>query len=223
MSKKQDYDTQTRLLDAASDVFAEKGFRDSTIADICERAGTNVAAVNYYFRSKEKLYAEAWRMSFHRSLAAHPADGGVSAKASPEERLAGRVRSVIQRMTDPQNHEFEIVHKEHANPTGLLAEVMQESIQPIRRETSLIVRELLGDKASEQQVELCQMSIMAQCLHTMIHLRHKKMHSEGNSPPSFPHFNFDVDEIIDHIVRFSLAGVQKLREEIKNSSAAGVE
>ena len=223
MSEKQDQNTQARLLDAASDVFAEKGFRNATIADICKRAGTNVAAVNYYFRSKEKLYVEAWRMGFHRSLEAHPPDGGVPVEASPEQRLEGRIRSIIQRITDPKTHEFEIIQKEHANPTGLLAEVIQESIQPIRLEMGFIVRELLGDKASEQQVELCQMSIMAQCLHTMIHLRHQKMLANGNSPPSFSHFNFDVDEITDHIVRFSLAGIQRLREEIESGISAGME
>lgn len=221
--KTEEHDTQVRLLEAACEVFAEKCFRDATIADICNRAGTNVAAVNYYFRSKERLYVEAWRMAFHRSLEAHPPDGGISAEAPPEQRLAGRVRSVIQRMTDPETHEFDIVYKEHANPTGLLVEVMRESIEPMRRQMGCIVRELLGDKASDQQVELCQMSIMAQCLHTMIHRRHQKMLSEGNTPPSFPHFEFDVKEITDHIVRFSLAGIQKLREEIESGEAAGVE
>jgi TetR/AcrR family transcriptional regulator, regulator of cefoperazone and chloramphenicol sensitivity len=223
ISEKQDHDAQTRLLEAASDVFAEKGFRDATIVDICERARTNIAAVNYYFRSKEKLYAEAWRMAFYRSLAAHPPDGGVQAEAPSEQRLAGRVRSVIQRIVDPETHEFDIIQKEHANPTGLLVEVMQESIQPMRQKMEFIVRELLGDRASDQQVELCQMSIMAQCLHTMIHRRHHKMFSEGNAPPSCSYSKFSVDEITDHIVRFSLAGIQKLREEIESGITAGME
>ncbi|MCD6365838.1 MAG: CerR family C-terminal domain-containing protein [Planctomycetes bacterium] len=219
--EKQDHDTQTSLLEAGCEVFAEKGFRGATIADICERAGVNIAAVNYYFRSKEKLYAEAWRMAFHRSLEAHPPDGGVSAEAPAEQRLAGRIRSAIQRMSDPVNHEFDIAYKERANPTGLLGEVMRESIQPMRREMGAIVRELLGPKAFAQQVELCQMSIIAQCLHSMIDLRHQKMLSESNAPPC--HFEFDVKEITDHIVRFSLAGIHQLREQIESGDAVGVE
>src|SRR5438552_12326711 len=51
--------TQTRLLEVAGQVFAEKGFDGATVREICQRADANIAAVNYYFRDKEKLYIEA--------------------------------------------------------------------------------------------------------------------------------------------------------------------
>jgi AcrR family transcriptional regulator len=60
--------TSKKLLAAASEVFAQKGYRDATISEICERAGANVAAVNYHFGDKETLYKEAWRHSFSASL-----------------------------------------------------------------------------------------------------------------------------------------------------------
>ena len=160
--------TKEHLLEAACEVFAAKGYGDATVADICEKAGANIAAVNYHFGGKEALYAEAWHLSFHRSLEAHPPDGGVPPDAPAEDRLRGRVLSTVARMVDPDSHEFEIVQKEHANPTGLLAEVMRESIQPTRLSMREIVRELLGEEASDGQVQLCQMSIMAQCLHIMM-------------------------------------------------------
>ena len=67
-------ETRRRVLDAAGRVFAARGFRDATVADICRSAGANVAAVNYHFGSKRKLYVEAWRHAFHRSMAAYPPD-----------------------------------------------------------------------------------------------------------------------------------------------------
>ena len=218
-TEKRDLGTQDRLLESASEVFAEKGFRDATIADICRRAGANIAAVNYYFRDKESLYVESWRLAFQRSLETYPPDGGVGPDAPPAERLAGRVRSIVRRMTDPNTHEFDIIQKELANPTGLLMEVMRESIQPRREQMGLIVRELLGETASDKQVELCQMSIIAQCLHTMIHRRHHQVLCEGRSQPAlppFPFFDFSVEEITDHIVRFCLAGIGEMRRQIES-------
>jgi TetR/AcrR family transcriptional regulator, regulator of cefoperazone and chloramphenicol sensitivity len=53
MVKKQDVRTRQRLLESACQIFANKGYRDTTIADISELAGTNVAAVNYHFGDKE--------------------------------------------------------------------------------------------------------------------------------------------------------------------------
>ena len=56
---KQRTATRAQLLEAACQVFAEKGYRKATIAEICKRGGANIAAVNYYFGNKETLYAEA--------------------------------------------------------------------------------------------------------------------------------------------------------------------
>jgi AcrR family transcriptional regulator len=41
--------TRQRLLAAAESIFALKGFHDTKIADICQRASANVAAVNHHF------------------------------------------------------------------------------------------------------------------------------------------------------------------------------
>ena len=48
-----------RLLEAAGEIFAEKGFEGGQVRKIKDRADVNIAAVNYYFRSKEHLYIEA--------------------------------------------------------------------------------------------------------------------------------------------------------------------
>ncbi|MGA9754367.1 MAG: TetR family transcriptional regulator, partial [Desulfobaccales bacterium] len=49
-------ETRQRLLEAAGEVFAKKGFRNTTIREICRRARANLAAVNYHFGDKERLY-----------------------------------------------------------------------------------------------------------------------------------------------------------------------
>ena len=58
MSTAQDT-TKARLLEAAGEEFAEKGFEGATIRSIIERARANIAAVNYHFGDKERLYIQA--------------------------------------------------------------------------------------------------------------------------------------------------------------------
>jgi AcrR family transcriptional regulator len=218
-AEKQDRGTRAQLLEAACRVFAEKGYRDATIAEICEQAGANIAAVNYYFRDKETLYAEAWRLAFQRSLEAYPVDGGIPTNAPAEERLRGRIISLVQRIINPENHEFEIVRKELANPTGLLEAVMRESIEPLARGLTATVRELLGHNAAELQVKLCQMSIMAQCLHPMMrHRFHKLFASQGSESPPL---GSGVQIIAEHIIRFSLAGIHEFRRRIESGEYGG--
>ncbi len=213
--KKQDICTRERLLESACEVFAKKGYRDATIADISERAGTNIASVNYHFGDKETLYVEAWRLAFHKSLKAYPPDGGISSDAPAEERFRGRIYAVMQRFAYSKNYEFEIMSKEFATPTGLLVEVMRESVEPLRREFGSIVRELLGEHASEQQVQLCQMSVMTQCFNLTFHEQYRKALSETGINTDPPVDNPKIEEVADHIIRFSLAGIREIRRQIE--------
>lgn len=52
----QELSTEDKILRAASKVFTEKGFSGTRTRDIADEAGINLALLNYYFRSKEKLF-----------------------------------------------------------------------------------------------------------------------------------------------------------------------
>lgn len=212
-AQKHPADTREQVLEAACSIFAEKGYRDTTVADICAHAGANIAAVNYYFRGKEMLYAEAWRRAFQQSIAKYPPAGGVPPTAPAEERLRGHIRSVIARALDPDSRQFDMVHREMANPTGLLAEVMRESIDPLRLKLHEIIEELLGPGAPEQDIRLSAMSVMSLSMHPMMRRRHPQ--PPGAPPMPDPFEGMRVEEITDHVTRFSLAGVAATRKRIE--------
>jgi AcrR family transcriptional regulator len=202
--------TAKSLLAAASDVFAKKGYRDATIAEICEQARANIAAVNYHFGDKETLYTEAWRHSFSESVKAHPPDGGVSDSAPPQERMRGSVAALLHRIADEVNREFLIVQKELANPTGLLNKVMREELQPLQERMESLVRELLGPHASDMQVRFCVISIISQCINPMVAIKGRKEKREGKGgPPGID----DIEAYSNHVVKFSLAGIRAIRKE----------
>lgn len=48
---------RSRILAEATAMFADRGFHGVTIRDLAARAGVNIAAINYHFRSKEDLHA----------------------------------------------------------------------------------------------------------------------------------------------------------------------
>ena len=175
-------------------------------------AGANIAAVNYHFGNKNALYVEAWRYALRKSLQAHPPDGGVSPGASAAEQLRGRVLSIIRRIVDPKSHDFDIVHKEMANPTGLLEEAMRESLGPLQREFAAILRGLLGKQATARQVRLCHMSIMSQCFGPVLRERRRTKHHRAASACDHEPLTRDVEALADHIVIFSLAGIREIRK-----------
>jgi AcrR family transcriptional regulator len=54
-------DTRTQLLDAAERLFAERGYRGTSVRAITDLAGANLAAVGYHFGSKAELLAAVAR------------------------------------------------------------------------------------------------------------------------------------------------------------------
>jgi len=210
-------ETRRNLLEAACAVFGQKGFREATIAEICHKAGANTAAANYHFGGKEALYVESWRFAFEQSNSTYPPDGGVAPKAAAEERLRGRILAIIKRIVDPQSHDLDIVHKEMANPTGLLAPVIQKAKEPFFQGFSAIVRELLGPEATEQQVRLCLMSVHAQCFGPLMRERHYKMGAADGLPLPLDSIPWDVETLTEHITRFSLAGIRGIRDHTEKA------
>ena len=72
MSSVTDTSTEERIKEAARIVFTQKGFQGAKIRDIALQADINLASVNYYFRSKEKLFeiimSEAIQQLFDKAI-----------------------------------------------------------------------------------------------------------------------------------------------------------
>jgi TetR/AcrR family transcriptional regulator, regulator of cefoperazone and chloramphenicol sensitivity len=207
-------ETRQRLLSAASQVFAEKGFWETTNADICKIAKANIASINYHFRSKEELYIESWKHVYQQSIQIYPPDGGVSPQSPLFERLHGRVLAVMQRIADPQIYDHDIIHKEIACPTGLLTEIIEKTTEPTRRDMDLLIREMLGPSATEQQVQYCHINIFALCFSPLLHIRH--MRKIKNAPmPKHMTLDLDVHSFAAHTTRFILSGIFGLTSEME--------
>ena len=54
--KAQDLSTEEKIKEAARKIFTKKGYAATRTRDIAEASGINLALLNYYFRSKEKLF-----------------------------------------------------------------------------------------------------------------------------------------------------------------------
>ena len=210
MQRKAGMITRKNLLAAAGRVFAEKGYRDATVIEICRLANVNVAAVNYHFNDKEALYREAWRYSLMESLKVHPPDGGVGEEAPAGARLAGIVKALLHRIADENATDILIAQRELFNPTGLLEEVIREELQPLHEETESLVRELLGPHVPDMAVRFCEMSIINQCINPAVVGKGPGVspgHKKGTLETS------DMDAYADHVVKFSLAGIAATRRK----------
>ena len=61
-------ESRKNILEAASEVFAERGYEKSTVRDVAGRAGISVGGIYLYFRNKEELYTGLMRSQMEEFL-----------------------------------------------------------------------------------------------------------------------------------------------------------
>ena len=88
--------TRERLLVAARVVFSENGFQNATVREICRRAEVNIAAVNYYFNSKEALFAATLNFEPLLTLCKQINQGSICA----QERLVNFIHDFLMQLLD---------------------------------------------------------------------------------------------------------------------------
>ena len=199
--------TRKRILQSAGEVFADRGYRAATVAEICRRARANSAAINYHFKGKASLYAAVWRHFAEEAVRLYPLHGGVAPDAPPEARFRGLLISLLRRMSDRGKlgtfHRLRMM--EMANPTGLIDGVRWQVLKPLRDQTRQLLQELLGSEPDTRMLDFCEMTVIGPCLMAQLTLKHR-------CSPGTPVFRqTDIEAFADHCVRFAVAGLNALR------------
>lgn len=203
ISEGTDHGTRERLLDAAGEVFADRGYEQATIREICGRAGANIAAISYHFGDKKTLYIEVIAYAHRCADEYDPSQEAINASAPPAERLRHFIATFMQRIGHrgrPAWH-AKLMAREMASPGAALDHVVRSGVRPKFEALQVILRRL-NPKLNERQVELCACSIVGQCL-----IYH---HARPVLSRLFPNLKLDareIGQIADHITRFSLEGV----------------
>lgn len=206
MTEQESVDTRQRLLEAAGEIFAEQGFRAATVRDICSRAGANVAAVNYHFGDKMKLYAEVLKYAYNSARQKYPADMGLGPDATAHQRLEGFIRALVYRILDESRLAWhgKLMFREMIEPTEALQELVQEAIRPEFERLQRLLQEMLGTQVDSEQVLQHVWSVTGQCL-----FYHHARHIVAMLRPGGAYGQDDMKRIADHVVRFTRAAIER--------------
>lgn len=127
-----------RLLVAAVDAFAERGYHATTTRDIAGRAGMSPAALYIHFKTKEELLHRISRIGHDRALTL--LESAADGEGTATERLAGAVRAFVrwhaERHTTARVVQYEL---------DALAEEHRTEIVELRRRSDAAVRRIIGE------------------------------------------------------------------------------
>ncbi|MFD9894484.1 TetR family transcriptional regulator [Amycolatopsis sp. NPDC059027] len=135
--------TKAALLDAASELFAERGFDRTTVRDIAERAGANQALLFRYFGTKEQLFEAVVARNGQQQLA----------ETSPEKLLGAALRSILDPSGTGQAH--------RAMATYLRSAASDSASTAIRRQISDEYAKTLATLTDAPDAELRADLVMA--------------------------------------------------------------
>jgi TetR/AcrR family transcriptional regulator, regulator of cefoperazone and chloramphenicol sensitivity len=195
--------TKSRLLEAAGEEFAEKGYAAARVRTICDRAGANFAAVNYHFGGKEQLYV-AVVLEAHRCGTAIPPPVA-SGEGTPAVHLRQYIHfflSNVLAMNQQKNTWHSVLLlREMLQPTAALEALVREAIRP-RFERLVEILRAACPEADELRLAALACSVVGQCLHykTAAAITERLVGPEAYAA-------LDIDYLTDHISRFCLAAL----------------
>jgi AcrR family transcriptional regulator len=205
--------TPARLLEAAAELFAARGYERTTIRDIALRAGANVAAGHYHFGSKQDLYLEVARAQFGEVSARLAARGSAptdaelarAPRAELERMLAVRIETMLEFLLGPPpSPHGAIMQREMCDPSDALPLIVRDFVLPQKEATARVVARL-APHLSAREVERCVFSIVGQIFfqrQTLPIL--PQLMGIATLPRGF------LREAAAHVARFSLAGIAGL-------------
>jgi len=153
-----------RILSAAGREFAERGYESATVRDICLGAGVNVAAVNYYFGDKQRLYIESVKHA-HEQRAGQVPLPEWTAGTPPQQKLRDFVGNLLERMLGFGQPPWQVrlMMREVLHPTSACRELVEDYVRPRFELLVSILEELVDDRLSQTELRRVALSIIGQC------------------------------------------------------------
>ncbi|MEA2626556.1 MAG: TetR/AcrR family transcriptional regulator, regulator of cefoperazone and chloramphenicol [Candidatus Binatota bacterium] len=205
--------TRDRLLAAASELFAAKGFHATTVREIADRARVNLASGHYHYGSKRALYLEVLRAQFadirdrlrRRGASRDERELDGLGRAELLALLEARVQVMLEILIGPNaGAAGMLMQREMTDPSEALPVIVDEFIEPMKREMEAIVSRLVP-ALDRGAVEHSVFSIVGQA--HFFHLAKPvilKMLKRTRYPRGFP------PRLAKHIATFSAGGMERI-------------
>jgi AcrR family transcriptional regulator len=208
--------TRDGVLEAAGEIFAQKGYDRATSREICHRAGVHLAAVNYHFGGIAELYTATLVHAHRRLLRVETLRSISEGNGSPEEKFRALLTVMVRGLLEPRagSWELRLISREIVMPTPYKAALVEREVMPKLRLLRGIIGALIGREPEDPVVGRALFSVLAPCLFLAIADRGVM---DRVLPPSGDQ-EADAVALIAHFERFILAG---LRAVAASGDAAG--
>jgi AcrR family transcriptional regulator len=196
--------TQLDIIDAAGPLFAEQGYKATTIAQICKASRANQAAVSFHFGGKEQLYVALVHRAYQIGLEQVPLPQWEPGTPAPQ-RLHDFVLAFLRRCIADREPRWpcQLIMREVIEPTAACEDFVEGYVRPNLGLLQTILTDLLPVGFPESRLRLIAGSIIGQCLHYRVarHVIRLIEHQEVRYDEEH------LQGLADHITAFTLAAL----------------
>ncbi|NLF82826.1 MAG: TetR/AcrR family transcriptional regulator [Candidatus Gastranaerophilales bacterium] len=201
-------DIRDRIIEVAGEIFAEKGYQNTTVRDICQKANTYQLSINYHFGSKENLFKEVLLKTYQDTLEANLIERikDLPLEKQLEEIIATRVKSIFSKGRDGIH--FRIILKEIPQNYNLVVETMRNPLLNYLEEVKKVIWNLSDRKLHDFGLNYCASLIVSHIAVLSMHEKARVLLFDTKNPDEK-----QLEKFINYTKNFVLAGIEKMKHE----------
>jgi AcrR family transcriptional regulator len=206
--------TRARILEAAGELFAAKGYAEATNKAIATTAQVDLASINYHFGNRGGLYRSVLAEAHHRLVNVTDlrqlSDSDLPAMAKLRVLIE---QLVVYSTEEPRSWHLRVLAREVLAPTSHLHVVFQDVALPKVLLVKRMLSEITDIPENDPALTRCLLSIGAPCMMLLVGGR--------AFPGSWQDvFLMPTQVIVDHLHRFALGGLEVIRNAYRRQADA---
>lgn len=194
--------TRKLLLQSAGEIFAERGYSDTTSKEICERANATVGSVNYHFGSKAGLYHEILTDVTQYILRMEMLEA-IAASHRPAREKLEKILDMVLVAQASQDWQIRLFFRELTSPSSEFIDFLRLDTSPKTGIVKRILGEIVGAPADSAVVDRCLLSMFSLC--SFPYMTDPRVLEHCVAPVSC-----EAAPLHQHIKRFILAGLDAI-------------
>lgn len=204
-SRSDGLETRAHIIECAGRLIASQGFAQTTSKSICQAAQVNMAAVNYYFGSRDGLYMAVMQEVHDHLLSLEELTALYNSKQSPAEKIIAFVELYIENLLKQSNWYVEVWTRELLVPSPLFMEIFKSNL-PKFKIALLLFAQYLELPVTDMRLYSCIFGTMAPFM--LIYLQRHN--------PVLQHLPdcVDRDEVLNRLKNYVLQNLLQYREAL---------
>lgn len=213
-SQRRDGDvTRAHILEIAGQLFAERGFANTTSKLVCTQAQTNPAAVNYHFGSFGGLYLAALQEVHRRLLNLDYLTALADSALPARDKLTQFIESLLHDLLEQRCWHTRLWARELMTPSPYAADAIKNYALPKFGVINRLVAEVTGLALDAPSLQRCVLSVMSPCMVLLVV-------SHELDTPLTPILHQTSADLVEHIKLFMLAGLDAITQQQLNSQGS---